>query len=64
MAVYLLLGLGLALVLEGVLYAAAPGVMKRVAAAAGLAEPGQLRTAGLAAAAIGVALVALARQFL
>jgi|OM-RGC.v1.036068988 uncharacterized protein YjeT (DUF2065 family) len=57
MAEALLLGLGVALVLEGVLYAAAPGLMKRIAAAAGLTEPGRLRMAGLAAAAAGVALV-------
>lgn len=59
---YLLLGLGIALALEGFAYAAAPRFMKRVAAAAGLSEPGQLRIAGLVAAVIGVALVALARQ--
>ena len=62
MAVYLLLGAGVALVLEGLLYAAAPGAMKRVAAAAGLAEPGQLRLAGLVAVAAGVGVVALARS--
>ena len=61
MAEYLLLGLGVALALEGALYAAAPGLMKRIAAAAGLADPGQLRLAGLAALALGVALVWLAR---
>lgn len=59
---YLLLGLGVALALEGFAYAAAPRLMKRVAAAAGLADPAQLRMAGLVAAAIGVAIVALARQ--
>ncbi|MFW5660543.1 MAG: DUF2065 family protein, partial [Oceanicaulis sp.] len=49
MAETLLLGLGVALALEGALYAAAPGLMKRIAAAAGLSEPGRLRVAGLAA---------------
>lgn len=62
MAGWLLAGLGIALVLEGLAYAAAPGFMKRVAAAIGLADPGQLRIAGLLAVAIGVGIVALARQ--
>lgn len=57
----LLLGLGVALALEGALYAAAPDLMKRIAAAAGLSEPGRLRMAGLAALALGVAIVWLAR---
>ena len=57
MAETLVLGLGVALALEGALYAAAPGVMKRIAAAAGLSEPGRLRMAGLAALALGVGLV-------
>lgn len=57
MADLLLLGLGVALALEGALYAAAPGMMKRIAAAAGLSEPGRLRMAGLAALAVGVFLV-------
>ena len=61
MADILLLGLGVAFALEGVLYAAAPGMMKRVAAAAGLAEPGRLRVAGLAALAVGVVLVWLSQ---
>ncbi|MFP4518158.1 MAG: DUF2065 family protein [Oceanicaulis sp.] len=61
MAETLLLGLGVALALEGALYAAAPGLMKRIAAAAGLSEPGRLRVAGLAALALGVMLVALAQ---
>lgn len=57
MAETLLLGLGVALALEGAAYAAAPGLMKRVAAAAGLSEPGRLRMAGLAALALGVVIV-------
>ncbi len=57
----LLLGLGVALALEGALYAAAPGLMKRITAAAGLSEPGRLRIAGLAALALGVGLVWLAQ---
>lgn len=59
---YLLLGLGVALALEGFAYAAAPRAMKRVAAAAGLSDPARLRMAGLVAVAIGVGIVALARQ--
>ncbi|MEQ8406295.1 MAG: DUF2065 domain-containing protein [Oceanicaulis sp.] len=62
MAETLLLGLGVALALEGALYAAAPGLMKRIAAAAGLSEPGRLRMAGLFALAFGVALVFLATR--
>jgi hypothetical protein len=62
MAETLLLGLGVALALEGALYAAAPDLMKRIAAAAGLSEPGRLRMAGLAALALGVVLVWLSRS--
>lgn len=61
MAETLLLGLGVALAIEGALYAAIPEQMKRIAAAAGLSEPGRLRMAGLAALALGVALVWLVR---
>ncbi|MCH8489300.1 MAG: DUF2065 domain-containing protein [Oceanicaulis sp.] len=56
---WLLIGLGVACVLEGVCYAAAPGAMKRMAAAAANAQPSHLRLAGLAAVAAGVGLVAL-----
>lgn len=59
---YLLLGVGMALALEGALYAAAPGLMKRIAATAGLAEPGRLRIAGLVAVLLGVVIVAVARS--
>lgn len=55
----LLIGLGVACVLEGACYAAAPGAMKRIAAMAAIAEPAHLRLAGLAAVAIGVGIVAL-----
>ena len=61
MAEWLLIGIGVAFAFEGALYAAFPGTMKRFAAMMGLAEPGQLRGAGLIAAAIGVGLVALGR---
>jgi uncharacterized protein YjeT (DUF2065 family) len=56
---WLLIGLGVAFVLEGVCYAAAPGAMKRMAAIVAGAEPSHLRLAGLAAVGIGVGVVAL-----
>lgn len=53
--------IGLVLVLEGLLWAVSPGVMKRAAALAlGLADE-QLRVGGLAAVAVGVLLVWLVR---
>ncbi len=54
--------LGLVLVVEGVLYAAAPGGMKRMMAAAQAVPDGVLRAGGLAAAALGVGVVWLVRQ--
>ena len=57
----LLTALGLALVIEGALYALFPGPMRRLLARA-LAEPeSRLRWAGLMAAMLGVAVVALVR---
>ncbi|XBQ17732.1 MAG: DUF2065 domain-containing protein [Oceanicaulis sp.] len=53
--------MGVALALEGALYAAIPETMKRIAAAAGLSEPGRLRIAGLIAMTIGVGIVWLVR---
>lgn len=61
---YLLTGLGIAIVIEGVAYAVAPSVMKQIAAAIGLSDPDQLRMAGLAAVAMGVFLVYLVQTFL
>lgn len=55
-------GLALVLVIEGILYALFPEAMKRVAARAMVVPPHVLRTAGLLAAAIGVALVWLSRR--
>ena len=53
--------LGLVLVIEGVLYALFPRAMKRMMAAA-LSQPsGRLRSAGLAAAALGLVVVWLIR---
>jgi len=57
----LIVGVGLALVIEGVLYAAAPDAMRRAVAAV-LSQPASVvRGAGLALAALGVAVVWLVR---
>lgn len=57
-----LVALGLVLVIEGVLYGGLPNLARRLAAEM-LAMPEQvLRTAGLVAAAIGVAVVWLVRN--
>lgn len=52
---------GLLLVIEGVIWAASPGGMKRAAALAQGFEDGQLRRVGLIVAAVGLALVWLIR---
>jgi len=58
---YLIVGIGIAMVFEGVLYALAPNGMKRLMAF-GLQQPaGVLRVGGLVLAALGVGLVALIR---
>lgn len=54
--------LGFVLVIEGVLYAAAPTGMKRMMAAAQAIPEGTLRAGGLAAAVLGVGIVWLVRQ--
>jgi uncharacterized protein len=54
--------LALVLVIEGVLYALFPQVMKRAAARAVAVSPQALRVAGLAAVCLGVALVWLVRR--
>ena len=56
-----LAALGLVLVLEGVLYALFPEFMKRMAAQAQVIPGDTLRTVGVIAAGIGVALVWMAR---
>lgn len=57
-----LVALGLVLVIEGVLYGGLPNLARRLAAEV-LAMPEQtLRTAGLVAAAVGVAIVWLVRS--
>ncbi len=55
-------GLALVLVLEGVLWALAPDSMKRAAMLALGLENQQLRTGGLAVAAVGVFLIWLMRS--
>jgi uncharacterized protein len=55
-------GLALVLVIEGILYAAFPEGMKRVAARAMAVPPQMLRASGLLAAAIGVVIVWLLRH--
>ena len=57
----LLTGLALVLVVEGVLYALFPGSMQRMIVQALSMTESQLRAAGLAAAALGVAVVWLVR---
>ncbi|MCC5981957.1 MAG: DUF2065 family protein [Oceanicaulis sp.] len=56
---WLIVGLGVALVLEGLAYALAPSGMKKLAAMAASAPASQLRIAGLVAVAVGVFVVAL-----
>ena len=54
--------LGLVLVIEGVLYAAAPERMKRMAAAVQPIPPGALRVGGIVAACLGLGVVWLVRR--
>jgi len=61
MLIYILLGVGLALAVEGFVYAAAPSAMKRMMAEIQSSPDGALRFAGLFALAVGVGIVALAR---
>lgn len=55
-------GLALVLVIEGILYAAFPDAMKRIAARAITVPPQLLRASGLLAAAFGVVIVWLLRH--
>ena len=64
MLAYILLGIGLALAVEGLAYAAAPGAMKRMMAEILNSPAGALRLAGLFALALGVLIVAIAQQFI
>ena len=56
----LVLALGLVLVIEGLIWAIAPGIGAKMAIAA-TTPPAMLRLAGLAAMALGVLLVSLVR---
>ncbi|MDJ0948640.1 MAG: DUF2065 domain-containing protein [Alphaproteobacteria bacterium] len=58
----LVVALGLVLVIEGILYAALPDTMKRLMAQVMEMPVGQLRTAGLVAAAVGLSLVWVVRS--
>lgn len=58
----LLAAFGLVLVIEGLLYAAAPERMKRMAAAIQPVPPGALRIGGVAAALLGLGVVWLVRR--
>jgi uncharacterized protein YjeT (DUF2065 family) len=51
-----LAGLGVVLAVEGLLYAVAPGAMRRLVAALAAQPEARLRVAGLAAAVIGLAI--------
>ena len=55
-ATTLLMGIAVALALEGLVYALAPKAMQRALASLATAPPERLRIGGLAAAAIGIAL--------
>jgi uncharacterized protein YjeT (DUF2065 family) len=57
----LIVGIGLVLVIEGLVYAAAPGAMRRMAERLPELSDQTLRTGGLLALAAGVLVVWLAR---
>jgi uncharacterized protein len=57
----LIVGLGLVLVIEGLLWTAAPGLARRLLEAAAATPEGALRLAGAATAACGLIIVWLVR---
>lgn len=57
----LIVAAGLVLVIEGLLYALAPGFLRRAMAAAQVMPDQTMRTCGVAAIALGVLVVWLAR---
>ena len=61
--IYLLIGIAAILVVEGAVYAVAPGPMKRLVSAVMEVEAGKLRTAGLIAVVAGVAVFVLLVRF-
>jgi uncharacterized protein len=60
----IVMALGLVLVIEGLLYAAVPGHLRRMAEAMRALSDEQMRLVGLSALGIGVLLVWVARVFL
>ncbi|WP_233352560.1 DUF2065 domain-containing protein [Glycocaulis alkaliphilus] len=59
---WIVLAIGLVLVVEGLLYALAPSLARRMAEAAASVPPGTLRLAGVGAVAAGVILVWFGRS--
>ena len=57
------LAIGLVLVVEGLVWAAAPGLMRRLAEELGRVDNQSLRIIGVVVLALGTGLVFLARQF-
>jgi uncharacterized protein YjeT (DUF2065 family) len=57
----LVAAIGLVLVIEGLTFAAVPGIVKRLAASALQAPEGMLRVAGLGSAILGVVIVWMVR---
>lgn len=57
----ILIGLGIALVMEGVLYAAMPQTMRKMIVSVLAMPEGQLRITGLIAALLGLLIVALVK---
>lgn len=59
----ILLAIGLVLVVEGLAWAAAPGLMRRLAEELGRVDDQSLRVIGVVVLAIGTGLVFVARHF-
>lgn len=62
MLVWIVIAVGLVLVVEGLLYALAPSLVRQMAQMAVGAPPATLRMGGLIAVAAGVAIVAVGRM--
>ncbi|HCY54624.1 MAG TPA: DUF2065 domain-containing protein [Oceanicaulis sp.] len=62
MLVWIVLAIGLVLVAEGLLYALAPSLARKMAETAASVPPATLRLAGIGAVAAGVVLVWLGRS--
>lgn len=59
----LVAALGLALAIEGILFASSPDAMKRVLAEAASSPRDRMRLVGIGSAVVGVAIVWAARRF-